>query len=73
MTHHVKEKFKRDSKMHCLFIFSIDVNVEQHEQYATVFFADCPMKVEKIVKKVYITVLPKSLNTLFYTYMIAKL
>lgn len=50
MTHHVKEKLKRDSKMHYLFIFSVDVNVEQHEKYAIVFAA-CPMNVEKIMKK----------------------
>ena len=56
--------------MHYLFIFSMDVNVEQHEQYVTVFFvfADCPMKVERIVKTVDITVSPKGLNTLFHTY-----
>lgn len=50
----------------------MDVNVEQHEQYVTVFFvfvfADCPMKVERIVKTVDITVSPKGLNTLFHTY-----
>lgn len=72
MTHQVKEKLQRDSKMHHLFSFSIDVNVEQHEKHAVKSFWSLT-KVEKTVNQIYIGVFPECLKTLICTYMIANM
>ena len=62
MTHHVKEKLKRDSKMHYLFSSQLMLMLSSMKNMPQTVSVACPMNAEKVAEK-NVIVFPESLKT----------